>query len=55
MKNTKNTGFTLLELLVAITLLSIMTAILYAGLSSSRRAVERGEVRLYATTDYRTN
>ena len=39
----KNTGFTLLEMLIAITLLAMMTAVLYAGLGSNSRAAERGE------------
>jgi general secretion pathway protein J len=42
-------GFTLVELLLAITLMSILLGLTYSGLRAATRASERGEVMLAAT------
>ena len=42
----KQSGFTLVELLLAITLMSMLLALAYGGLRASARATERGQVIL---------
>jgi general secretion pathway protein J len=42
----KNSGFTLVELLLAITLLSMLLALAYGGLHAAIRATDRGQVIL---------
>jgi len=45
-KNKLSRGFTLVELLLAITLMSMLLALAYGGLRASTRATERGQVIL---------
>ena len=42
----KSKGFTLVELLLAITLMSMLLALAYGGLRASTRATDRGQVIL---------
>ena len=44
----RNRGFTLVELLLAITLMSILLALTYSGLRAASRSSERGEALLAA-------
>jgi general secretion pathway protein J len=46
-------GFTLVELLLAITLMSIMLGLTYTGLRAATRSTERGEVLLAAGAELR--
>ena len=51
----RSAGFTLVELLLAITLMSILLALTYTGLRAATRASERGEVMLAATGGMRAS
>ena len=46
-------GFTLVELLLAITLMSILLGLTYSGLRAATRATERGEILLAASGEMR--
>ena len=53
-KNTRNAkGFTLVELLLAVTLMSILLALTYTGLRAATRSSERGEQILAAGGELR--
>jgi len=49
------TGFTLVELLLAITLMSILLALTYSGLRAATRSSERGELMLAAGGEMRAS
>ena len=49
----RNSGFTLVELLLAITLMSILLGLTYSGLRAATRSSERGEVLLAAGGELR--
>jgi len=51
----KTTGFTLVELLLAITLMSILLALTYSGLRAATRSSERGELMLAAGGEMRAS
>jgi len=51
----KTTGFTLVELLLAITLMSILLALTYTGLRAATRSSERGELMLAAGGEMRAS
>jgi len=46
-------GFTLIEIIVAMTLISLIMMLIYSGINSSRRLVEKGEKRITATNEVR--
>ena len=50
----RNTGFTLVELLLAITLMSILLGLTYSGLRAATRSTERGEIILANNGEIRT-
>lgn len=52
---TRATGFTLVELLLAITLMSILLALTYSGLRAATRSSERGELILAAGGEMRAS
>jgi general secretion pathway protein J len=54
-KSTQTAGFTLVELLLAITLMSILLGLTYSGLRAAARATERGEIMLAATGEMRAS
>jgi len=49
----RSTGFTLVELLLAITLMSMLLGLAYGGLRTAARSAERGEVMLAAGGEMR--
>lgn len=49
------TGFTLVELLLAITLMSILLGLTYTGLRAAARSSERGEIMLAAGGEMRAS
>jgi len=51
----RSSGFTLVELLLAITLMSILLGLTYTGLRAATRSSERGEVMLAATGGMRAS
>ncbi len=51
----KTAGFTLVELLLAITLMSILLALTYTGLRAATRSSERGELMLAAGGEMRAS
>jgi general secretion pathway protein J len=50
----KSAGFTLVELLLAVTLMSILLALTYSGLRAATRSSERGEAMLAAGGEVRS-
>lgn len=54
MHSRRPTGFTLVELLLAITLMSILLGLTYTGLSAARRSAENGEKLLVAGGEIRS-
>ena len=50
----RTTGFTLVELLLAITLISILLGLTYSGLRAATRSSERGELILAAGGELRS-
>ena len=52
-KSPRNAGFTLVELLLAITLMSILLGLTYTGLRAATRSAERGEKMLAAGGEIR--
>lgn len=50
-----NSGFTLVELLLAITLMSILLGLTYSGLSAASRSSQRGELILAAGGELRSS
>ena len=51
----KTTGFTLVELLLAITLMSILLGLTYTGLRAATRSSQRGEIMLAAGGEMRAS
>jgi general secretion pathway protein J len=49
----RQSGFTLIEIIVAMTLISLIMMLIYSGINSSRRLVEKGEKRITATNEVR--
>ena len=49
----QSSGFSLVELLLALTLMSMLLALAYGGLRASTRATERGQVILDESTRVR--
>lgn len=49
-----NAGFTLVELLLAVTLMSILLALTYSGLRAANRSAQRGEIMLAADGEVRS-
>ncbi len=49
----KAAGFTLIEVIVAMTLISLVMMLIYSGVNSSRRLVHKGEKRITATNEVR--
>ncbi len=49
----RQSGFTLIEVIVAMTLISLIMMLIYSGINSSRRLVEKGEKRITATNEVR--
>lgn len=54
MQSHKSAGFTLVELLLAVTLMSILLALTYSGLRAASRSSERGEIMLAADGEVRS-
>jgi general secretion pathway protein J len=50
----KNTGFTLLEVMLALTLLALMMGMIYASLNIGLRAWDAGDKRVTAASNWRT-
>lgn len=53
MKHTRQTGFTLVELLLAVTLMSILLGLAYGGLRAATRASDNGQEQLEDTLNVR--
>ncbi len=51
--NNKQTGFTLLEVIVVFTLLAMIMAMIFSGIDSGRRMVAKGEAKITAINEIR--
>ncbi len=49
----RHAGFTLIEVIVAMTLVSLIMMLVFSGINSSRRLVNKGEKRITATNEVR--